>query len=127
MPLRKRRPNHFGNYVLRRFRSEKVAESDNLDALLSAAVELGGAGPFGNRVTFTPALSEPEVCSSLALIRVPLGGSNGDRKGKTILKLGAEASPALGKNSGTKDKDKMKIFCLPSNRRRRLTGRAWRP
>jgi hypothetical protein len=91
--------------------SGRPVDTANAVALRDAVAALGGGtvgGIHQERVTFAPALSGGNACTSLAHVVVPLR-ARGTRAGRASVKGRAHMT------DGTMDKDKLKLYCLPAS------------
>lgn len=88
-----------------------VALRDSMAAV--AASSLGGKND--STVVFDSAFADADACGEVVRYRVPLKGPASDRKAKaTVVAIGT-TSVVPPATRGTRDADRLKLTCLPSN------------
>jgi cysteine-rich repeat protein len=109
-------PSQVGEWRLKKPRpdSSEAWEAANAVALRDAVLSLA-AGTVGGThqevVTFSPPLGTEDVCTGLVGLDVPLRGPAADRPRTATVKTHALTAPG----GGSKDTDKLKLICLPSD------------
>ena len=94
--------------------SKLPIEAANAVTLRDAVAALGSAtigGKYQEVLTFAPPLAAAEPCTALVDVVVPL--KEGIAPGKAKVAASATTSPPPGASSGLRDKDTLKLICLP--------------
>jgi hypothetical protein len=98
--------------------SSKPFEAANALALRDAVQALGTAtigGKHQEELTFSPGVTGADICTAPVLVELPLKGPGQDRRSNASLKMQSITSAPPEGGRGTRDSDKLKLTCLPSD------------
>lgn len=97
--------------------STDPVDATNAAALRDAVHALGigtVTGYRNERIIFAPPITAGDICTEMVELTVPLRGRNLERKGSKRIVMRSITTAPPGKRYGTKDRDVLRLSCLPS-------------